>query len=74
MSVLLTHLLARAARGQATGSDQRILAYLADPSVNRRVFGLPLPATSGYYWRELLCLVTASERFSAAPPGGTSSG
>jgi hypothetical protein len=67
VSVLLTHLLARAVRGRATDPDQRVLAYLADPSVNRRVFGLPLPTNFGYYGREYACLVTASERFARTP-------
>lgn len=66
VSALLTHLLARGVTGRASSADLRTLAFLADSNVNRRVFGLPLPDTFGYYWREYLCLLTASERWATA--------
>jgi hypothetical protein len=41
-----------------------MLAYLANPERNRRVFGLPLPGTFGYYFSEYFCLLMASERWA----------
>jgi hypothetical protein len=58
MSELLAHLLARGVNGRASGADHRLLAWLADPEVNRRVFGLPLPATLRYYAQDIRALLT----------------
>jgi hypothetical protein len=77
---LLWHLLARGIPGTASAAEDRVLEYLADPNVNRRVFGQPLAGTVGYYLEDYLCVTQASERFarrcgssvesgSAAKPG-----
>lgn len=71
---LLWHLLARGITSAPSPAERRALEYLADPNVNRRVFGQPLAGTIGYYLEDYLCLVLASERFAresgaSAEPG-----
>jgi hypothetical protein len=61
---VLGHLLARGLAGTASAAERRALEYLADPGVNRRVFGQPLPGTLGYYLEDYLCLALASERYA----------
>jgi hypothetical protein len=53
---LLRHLFVRAVTGRATAADERVLDFLVNPLVNRRVFGQPLVGTIGYYYREYLVL------------------
>jgi hypothetical protein len=70
MGELLPHLLARGINGRASGSDLRVLELLANPRVNVRVFGQPLPEVLSYYWREYVCLILASERFAGGKRSG----
>jgi hypothetical protein len=58
MADVMAHLLARGVSGPPSGEDQRLLAWLGDQKVNRRVFGLPLPATLGYYREDFWPLLT----------------
>jgi hypothetical protein len=58
---LLPHLFARGVTGRSSGEDARLLAWLADPAVNIRVFGQPLPATLWYYQGEFWRLLTGRE-------------
>ena len=67
MESLLRHLMARGISGTASAAEQRVLEFLADPDVNRRVFGQPLAGTVGFYLEDYLCLTLASERFARKP-------
>jgi hypothetical protein len=56
--------MARGISGTASAAERRVLELLADPDVNRRVFGQPLAGTVGYYLADYLCLAQASERLA----------
>jgi hypothetical protein len=61
MGDLLVRLLARGVAGELSGSEQRLLGFLADhadPVVQRRVFVPPFPASLRYYWPDLRALLT----------------
>lgn len=64
MADLLGHLLARGMSGTASASELKVIEYLAEPNVNRRVFGQPLSGVLGYTLREYLCIVRASDKFA----------
>ncbi len=67
MPDLVTNLIARGASGRETPTDARLLAWLGDPSINRRVFGQPLPETLWYYRSEFIDLFTTVQP-KAKPP------
>jgi hypothetical protein len=60
----MLHLMARGVSGTSSESESRVLEFLADPDVNRRVFGQPLPGTVAYYLADYLCITRASGRFA----------
>ncbi len=64
MDSLLAHLFKRGISGSDSSAEHRVLQFLADPQVNRRLFGQPISATLGYYLEDYLCIVGASERYS----------
>ena len=61
MADLLPHLLARGLKGRASGTDERVQAWLADPDVSRRVFGQPLATSLGYYLADYWGFVAGRE-------------
>ncbi|MCI0704043.1 MAG: hypothetical protein L0241_23540 [Planctomycetia bacterium] len=62
MHELLPHLFIRAITGKTSDADLRLLAWLADPDVNRKVFGQPLSEVIGYYGPDFRALLTVAEQ------------
>ena len=62
MRELLPFLLLRGLTGTASEVDMRLLAWLANPDVNRKVFGQPLPDIIEYYGEEFYACRTGVER------------
>jgi|GEM_PF-6854970 len=67
MQELLPYLFVRGVTGRASDSDLRLLEWLANRDVNRKVFGQPLATTLEYYGPDCLALLTMSD---APQPGG----
>jgi hypothetical protein len=61
---VLWHLMAHGIAGTTSAAEERALEFLANPLVNRRVFGQPLPQTVGYYFEDYCCIILASDRFT----------
>jgi hypothetical protein len=61
MRELLPFLFLRGLAGTASEVDMRLLAWLANPDVNRKVFGQPLPDIMAYYGEEFYACLTGRE-------------
>jgi hypothetical protein len=62
MRELLPFLFLRGLTGTASEVDMRLLAWLANPDVNRKVFGQPIPDIMEYYGEEFYACRTGVEQ------------
>jgi hypothetical protein len=67
MKELMPFLLARGVVGSTNGDESRLLAWLADRDVNRKVFGQPLSGVLDYYLPDVFALLTIKSLPSARP-------